>query len=346
MKDVLIEKNEMECPVCGDVHFIEKRVRETQALFKREVVDYEEVYFVCEQSEEEENEFVPAKVMDLNLLKVRDAFRVAKGLLTSREISAIRSYYGLTQSEFAAMLGWGEVTVTRYESKTVQDETYDSIMRMVYENSMLALEYLDKHRERFTAKRFGEIRANIKAKLDDNSRMYLKMQEIKSLYTKFEEASDFNGYKILDIDKLANVMGYFATEVSYLYKVKMMKLLWYADAVCYKRHGHSMTGLVYEHMTYGALPIGFNEILNVPTIEVIEEMIYEDISYKIVPKEKVSEGVFPEQELNVLELVTNKFKDYRSRQIVDYMHEEKAYLDTEDHDFIPFSLAKELNELS
>jgi len=346
MKDMLIEKIEMDCPICGDTHFVEKRIRETQALFKREIVDYEEIYFVCDRSHEEDNEFVSAKVLDSNLLKVRDAYRLAHDLLTSSEISEIRSYYGLTQSEFAAMLGWGEVTVTRYESKTVQDETYDSIMRMVYENSMLALEYLDKHRDRFSNKRYNEIRSNVKAKLDVSSRIYLKMQEIKSIYTKYEEVSDYNGYKILDIEKLANVMGFFANEVSYLYKVKMMKLLWYADSIYYRRYGHSMTGLVYEHMTYGALPIGFNEILSVPTIEVIEEMIYEDISYRIVPKIKVHEGVFSRDELDVLELVANKFKDYRAKQIVNYMHKEKAYMDTEDHELIPFSLARDLNELS
>jgi len=346
MKDMLIERIEKDCPICGNTHFVERRIRETQALFKKEVVDYEESYFICNYSDEEENEFVPAKVMNTNLLKVRDAYRAAKGLLTSSEISKIRFYYGLTQSEFAAMLGWGEVTVTRYESKTVQDETYDSMMRMVYKNSMLALEYLDKHKERFTDKRYSEIRSNIKEKLDVSSCMYLKMQEIKSLYTKYEKTSDFNGYMIIDVKKLADVMGYFANEVSYLYKVKMMKLLWYTDAIYYRRHGRSMTGLVYEHMDYGALPIGFNEILSVPTIEVIEEMIYEDISYRIVPRDKISEGVFSKKELNVLKLVSYKFKDYRSKQIVDYMHEEKAYLDTKEHELIPFSLAKELNELS
>ncbi|MDH8678676.1 DUF4065 domain-containing protein [Fusibacter bizertensis] len=346
MKDTLVESIEMNCPICGDTHIVEKRLRETQALFKGEIFDYEEVYFLCDRADDEENEFVPAKVMDLNLLKVRDSYRISKGLLTSYEIADIRLYYGLTQSEFAAMLGWGEITVTRYESKTIQDETYDSLMRMVRENSMLALEYLDKHAKRFTFKRYSEIRQSVKKRLDVSSSMYLKMQEVKSLYTKFEEASDYNGFKILDIDKLTTVIGYYANEVNHIYKVKMMKLLWYTDALYYKRYGKSMTGLVYEHMTYGALPIGFNEILSAPTIQVVEEMMYEDIGYKIVPTSKVDKSIFTKEELSVLELVVDKFKDYRSKQIVDYMHGEKAYIETSDHELIPFSLAKELKELS
>ncbi len=74
--------------------------------------------------------------------------------------------------------------------------------------------------------------------------------------------------------------------------------------------------------------------------------MYEDIGYKIVPTSKVDKNVFSRDELSVLELVVDKFKEYRSKQIVDYMHEEKAYLETQDHELIPFTLASELNELS
>jgi len=41
-----------------------------------------------------------------------------------------------------------------------------------------------------------------------------------------------------------------------------MKLLWYTDALYFKRYGQSMTGLVYKHMPLGALPVAFDEILN------------------------------------------------------------------------------------
>jgi len=39
------------------------------------------------------------------------------------------------------------------------------------------------------------------------------------------------------------------------------------------------------------------------------------------------------------------FKNYKAKEIVDYMHEEKAYKDTEAYQIIPYSLAKELKEL-
>ncbi|MDT3699453.1 MAG: DUF4065 domain-containing protein [Thermincola sp.] len=345
IKEYLISTIEMDCPICNKVHSLEQRQRLTQSLVKDEIVDYEEVYYLCPLSDEEENEFIPAGFLDENLLRARDAYRQKKGLLTSKEIANIRSYYGLTQSDFSAMFGWGEVTVTRYETKTIQDETYNNIMRMVYENPLFALECIDKHKERFIPDKYTKIRKNIAKKVEEVGKLYLKKQEINSLYVNFEEESDLNGYKKLDIEKVANVIGYFSQFVDNLYKVKLMKLLWYADAIFYGRHGRSMTGLVYKHMPLGALPIAYDEIIYLPTVKVLEEMIYDDISYRICPNQEVSISDFSLEELNVLETVATTFKDYRSKEIVEYMHREKAYTDTFPNQIIPYSLAKQLKEL-
>lgn len=344
-KDYLINTNEKDCPICNKVHSLELRKRLTQSIVKDEIIDYEEVYYLCPLSDEEENEFVPAGLMDENLLRARDAYRRKKGLLTSNEIAGIRNYYGLTQSDFSALLGWGDVTVTRYESKTIQDETYDNIMHMVYENPMLALECMDKHKDRFTSEKYAKIRKNIAHKVEEAGNLYLKKQEINSLYVNFEEESELNGYKKLDTEKVANVIGYFSQFIENLYKVKLMKLLWYTDAVSYRRYGRSMTGLVYKHMPLGALPIAYDEIIYLPTVKVVEEMIHDDISYRIYPNKKVNISDFSLEELSVLETVATTFKDYKSKEIIDYMHKEKAYTDTVPNQIIPYSLAKQLNEL-
>lgn len=344
-KDYLINTVEIDCPICNKAHSLEKRKRLTQCLVKGEIVDYEEVCYLCQLTDGEENEFVPAGIMDENLLRARDAYRTYKGLLTSNEIAKIRGFYGISQSDFSAMLGWGDVTVTRYESKTIQDETYNNIMRMAFENPMFALESLDKHKDRFEVEKYKRIRNSITHKVEEFGNSYLKKQEINVLYVSYQEESEYNGYKQLDIRKLASVIGYFASFVNNLYKVKLMKLLWYADTLFFRRHGRSMTGLVYTHMPYGALPIAFDEIIHLPTVKVVEEAIYEDISYKIIPNEEVNVSNFSLEELSVLETVATTFKNYRAREIVDYMHKEKAYTDTEAYQIIPYSLAKELREL-
>lgn len=81
--DYLIKTIEIDCPICNKVHPIEERKRKTQAIIKDEIVDYEQIYFCCILSDEDENEFVPAGVMDENLLRARNAYCIKKDLLTS-----------------------------------------------------------------------------------------------------------------------------------------------------------------------------------------------------------------------------------------------------------------------
>ncbi|MGB8454384.1 MAG: hypothetical protein WCD89_18895 [Anaerocolumna sp.] len=49
----------------------------TQSIVEDEVVEYEEIYFLYSLCDEEENEFIPAGLMDekLNSLRARDAHR-------------------------------------------------------------------------------------------------------------------------------------------------------------------------------------------------------------------------------------------------------------------------------
>jgi hypothetical protein len=53
-------------------------------------------------------------------------------------------------------------------------------------------------------------------------------------------------------------------------------------------------------------------------------------------------SILSDDEKAVLDKVIAKFKNYKAKEIVNYMHEEKAYTETFSGDIIPFSLAKEI----
>ena len=46
------------------------------------------------------------------------------------------------------------------------------------------------------------------------------------------------------------------------------------------------------------------------------------------------------EEKNILDVVINKFRDFKASEIVGYMHEERAYKETSNGEIIPFSIAK------
>lgn len=68
------------CPVCGKVHNVEKRSRIVTGLVKAVKVDYEEIYFYCDNfgSKDDYQEFVPAGLMDENLDRAREAYNKLK----------------------------------------------------------------------------------------------------------------------------------------------------------------------------------------------------------------------------------------------------------------------------
>ena len=159
----LIEKIKVNCPICNKEHFVEKRKRTNKIKIKDKVIEYEEIYLQCPQTNEEENEYVNAEIMDENLQNARDAYRFQNNLLTSKEIKQIRNKYKITQLEMAKLLGVGDITVTRYETKQIQDEAHDKIMRLIDENALIALEYLEKNKEKFQKEeRYETIENNIK----------------------------------------------------------------------------------------------------------------------------------------------------------------------------------------
>lgn len=333
----------MSCPLCDRTHEIEERKRTTTIIIKGEEVTYEERFYFCANSDEDENEFETGAMTNENLLNARNAYRVKMGLLTSDEIVAIRESYGLSQVDLAKLLGWGEATISRYESKAIQDEAYDTMLRLIKDNPLQALEFLKKNSEKFSMVKRLEIRAKIVEKLDSYGKEFLTRQTFEGEYANFEEPSDSNGFTMLDIDKIEAMISYIAESVNNLFKVKLMKMLWYSDVISFGNNGHSMTGMVYRHEGMGALPVGHYSLMNLENLNVKEEMSCNyDTMLHVYPTPNMDYSVLTDGEKAILDKVIIKFKDYKAKDIVDYMHDERAYKETKNGDIIPFSMAKEI----
>lgn len=341
--DTLIRKIHMDCPLCDRTHEVEERKRFVTMMIKGEEVTYERRFYFCVNADEEENEFESGLMANENLLNARNAYRVKCGLLTSDEIIAIRESYGLSQVDLARLLGWGEATISRYESKAIQDEAYDTMLRLIKDNPLQALEFLKKNVDKFSESKSREIRSKIIEKLDSYGKEYLTRQTFEGEYVNFEEPSDSNGFAVLNIDKIEAIISYIAEQVSNLFKVKLMKMLWYSDVMAFIQNGSAMTGMVYRHEAMGALPIGHYSLMNLENLNVQEEVSYNyDSMFHVYPDKNMDYSILSKNEKAVLNKVIAKFKDYRATDIVNYMHEEKAYKETLAGEIIPFSLAKEI----
>ena len=342
---ILIRKVHMNCPLCDKVHEIEERKRTTSIIIKGEEVFYDERFYFCANVDTDENEFETGAMTNENLLNARNAYRVKMGLLTSMEIVALRENYGLSQVDLAKLLGWGEATISRYESKAIQDEAYDTMLRLIKDNPLQALEFLKKNADKFTMSKRMEIRSRIVDKLDSYGKEFLTRQTFESEYANFEEPSDSNGFTMLNIDKIEAMISYIAEKTDNLFKVKLMKMLWYSDVLAFIENGFSMTGMVYRHEAMGAFPVGHYSLMNLEKLNIQEEMSYScDTMLHIYPTANMDYSVLTDGEKSILDKVISKFSAYKAKDIVEYMHKEKAYTETRPGEIIPFSLAKEIRK--
>ena len=344
-REELVRIVQMDCPFCDKIHEVEERKRLTTAHMKGEEVTYEERFYFCANTDEDENEFETGAMLNENLLNARNAYRRKHGLLTSDEIVSIRESYGLSQVDLARLMGWGEATISRYESKAIQDESYDIMLRLVQDNPMITMQFFNKNEMKFAFEKRMAIRQRIVEKMDAYGREYLGRQKLKGEYLNYEQLTDLNGYTELDIDKIEVVMSYFATAIDNLYKVKLMKMLWYADVLSYNKTGKSMTGLVYRHGTMGALPIGHYSIMSLENVNMQEEFSgMQNCMLHVYANDNMDYSILNKEEMSILDKIIDKFKDFSTKDIVDYMHREEAYTATTQGEIISFDLAKSIRK--
>lgn len=65
-----------------------------------------------------------------NINRGYEIYKKNHNLLSSGEIKEIRNSRGLTQKEYANILGAGEKTIARYENGAIQDKAMDNLIRL------------------------------------------------------------------------------------------------------------------------------------------------------------------------------------------------------------------------
>ena len=265
-----------------------------------------------------EEYYVDRNLGNENLRKIRNEYRRLKGLLTDEEIKEIRSQYNLSQRDFALALGLGEVTITRYESKTVQEKAQDEIIKQC-KNPRLFLSNLEKNKVKF-------IEVNGIQKYEDTYDIASKLtKNIDFLINQLDEKD--RGNSKFSIEKTKAVIKRIKENRNTLTKTILAKFLWYIDNLSYKLTGKSMTGLAYISMPFGAYPKMYEEILSDDDIEV-KLSYYNEYECHSIENVKASALLSAEEE-QIIDFILEKFKGFNSKKIVCYMHKEKAYVETE-----------------
>ncbi len=339
--DMKIIKSEKRiCSCCMEEHEVKTVLVMDKAIFKNSKVDYEASYLFCDLAEEL---YMNEQQIKSNDIKLKDAYRKQEGLLTSVEIGEIRAKYGISQSDLCLLLGWGGKTITRYESHQVQDKAHDTILKKIDQDPEWFLSLLNEAKPNLSTESFRKYLAAATSLYEEDQDAYLR-KAIEASYAKFHGNQMFHGNTELSLSKVVEVIRYFASSpaVTSLYKVKLMKLMWYADALSYKRRGFAITGLVYQALPMGAVPVGHNSIIDLKDVPCEEVDMGETNAYHFSLGGNQPFFELLDDDKVILDEVIEKLGKMSKNEIINFMHKEQAYIETAPRDIIQFKYAESL----
>jgi putative zinc finger/helix-turn-helix YgiT family protein len=151
-----------ECDRCGTgvaTHIIEK---EQEFPVKGEPIRVLSSVRVCDACGEE---IFDRGLDSANLLAAYDVYRQRHDLMTPSDIRSLRNRYGLSQRSLGTLLGWGEVTIHRYERGSLPDEAHNQVLQFLMHPDNMARvlkskgDRLAQHARRTLEKRLKEILA-------------------------------------------------------------------------------------------------------------------------------------------------------------------------------------------
>lgn len=279
---------------------------------------------------------------DATLVCAYNEYRRRHKLLLPEEIKKIREQYGLSQRSFAKLLNWGDKTICRYENGSVQDKAHNSLLLFLREPENMRT-YLTENEVSLDERQRAKLLDTVD-KLEQDTEYRVGRNFFDLFFSRIP--CEENGFKGFDYEKLCVMVLFFAHKSPALLKTKLMKLLNYSDMIFYKENGISMSGLKYIHLPYGPVPENFDMLFgkmavdHIVHIEVVYDNGYE--KHQVIPECDIPEGIISAEELEVLERIYDKFKDFGSVEISNYSHKEKGYRDTKKGEIISYSYAKDI----
>ncbi len=323
------------CPNCEKETELEV-IRATEVVEVRgEPIEVDAEFFKCTECG---TDFENTRGPDALVLAYRE-YRRRHDMLQPEQIRDWRKQYGLTQNELSKILGWGGVTLSRYENGALHSEAHEKILRLAMEPHNLRKlieEAPDALPEDKRERLLGELHA--------------ADEEACSFERLFEERfgqyapDEFSGFRRLDWRKLFNAIIYFCSEGQP--KTKLNKLLFYADFKHFKEYSVSITGARYVHLQYGPVPDDYDyyfaELSREQYLAVEEEIIGAYTSFKCVARTEPDLRAFEQTERHVLEEVFKHFREFGSVKIMEFSHEETAYAATTEGERISYLYAKDL----
>ena len=249
-----------------------------------------------------------------------DAYRKDNDLLTVDEIVNIRKTIGLSQRDFSRLLGFGEITISRYELGSLPSK-----------NNAYAIQKIQDFKY-------------LKEKYEQNYEL-ISDEGRKVIESYLNMISNTNGKIKYSKDKFFELTYLFIKEAEINYEsmteTKLNKLLFYADFNHYLKFGKGITGSKYTKLHYGPVP-NYSQ-LKYSMNPYINFYKTDDDCTQIKLIKEPSSWHLSDIEKNIVKAIYTYFKNTNAKIITDISHQEVAWANAKLFKDISYEHAKDLN---
>ena len=331
------------CPYCKkEVEYrIEKRdIKEFKGI---EVNTFENVA-ICNECNED---LYVNEIENENNERIFKIYRKIANIITPQDIVNLRNKYDISQRELTAILGFGKMTINRYERGGLPTKSQSDYIKLLIENEDRFIEKVKEAYENnnITEKTYKKIvsegqEENIsKKRVQENIRRYLK--EVLN-----RKPDIYNGYKSLDLEKVENIISYIASKVKNLTITSLNKYLWYIDMLSFNKRAVAITGLTYQNQKFGPT-IVYKKYDELSLLD--DKYQREDIetengnTTKIISNENFNLDKINDSEKEIIDTIIKLLKNKKVTDISKMSHREDGWKKTKRLEKISFEYAMNLN---
>ena len=295
------------CEFCNDFVEYEKKLVKEKRIIDGIEVEYKKIKTYCKECK---NEIFVNEVLDKNVLELQRVYREKIGIITVDKIEKIVDMYGIGKRNLSKLLGFGEITLTRYMELDMPTRLYSDVLFSVMDYNQMLMLALD-NKDKVSEKVYNKLIENIKVLIESENQ------------NKLVAVSKYIVSETKDITNLAvQKLLYFCQLVSYAINNKPM----FMDTCEAWKFGPVYTPIYYRLNKYTYDPISAKEFDNFEVInldeqdkKIIDAVIntfgmlsgskLRDISHKTEPWQQARKGLGPEDNSN--EIIKNKsIKEY------------------------------------
>ena len=331
------------CPYCKkEVEYkIEKRdVKEFRGI---EINTYENVA-VCKECHQD---LYVNEIEEKNNERIYELYREKANIIKPQDIVDLRKKYDISQRELTAILGFGKMTINRYERGGVPTKSQSDYIKLLIDNDN---KFVEKVKEAY---KNGNINDKTYEKIvSTNLENEIEKNDIQDMYRRVINNSlrlkpnIFNGYKTFDLELVENIISYISSKVNNLTITSLNKYLWFIDIVSFNQRGVSITGLTYQKQQYGPTIIDqrYKELSLLDDKYIRNDYEDESGTKTIITSNKNFDlSKLKDSEIEIINKIIKLLKNKNVTDISNMSHEEEGWKKTKKFDEISFEYAMNLN---